>query len=136
MFILSRQLDETWPNEEEKQEAGKNTRCTGKSKNDKRNDFALEALFRFTARTEFLMYFQVIPCTRTYQDGLGWFVIAVTGAPRLGLQHFVPVDPASQLVGQPVKPARQRDLNLAVFYRDHAAVVVIVVGPSHVSKGG
>lgn len=38
--------------------------------------------------------------TLRFQDGLGWFVIAVTGALRLGLQRFVPVDPASQLVGQ------------------------------------
>lgn len=51
------------------------------------------------------MYFKVRPRTlTTYQDGLGWFVIAVTGAPRLGLQHFVPVNPAPQLMGQPVKP--------------------------------
>lgn len=64
----------------------------------------LEALFRFTAKMEFLMDFKVNSCTRTYQDGLGWLVTAVTGAPRLGLLHSVPVDPSSQLVGQPVKP--------------------------------
>lgn len=50
------------------------------------------------------MYFKVVSCTPTYQDGLGWFVIAVIGALRLGLQRFVAVDPASQLMGQPVKP--------------------------------
>lgn len=47
--------------------------------------------------------FKVNPSTLTYQDGLGWLVAAITGSPRLGLLHFVPVDPASQLVGQPVK---------------------------------
>lgn len=83
---------------------GKNRGCAGRWKNDKRNDVSLEALFGFTAQTEFLMYFKVVSCTPTYQDGLGWFVIAVTGALRLGLQRFVPVDPASQLMGQPVKP--------------------------------
>lgn len=36
----------------------------------------------------------------TYQYGPSGFVIAVTGASRFGLLHFVTLDPASQLMGQ------------------------------------
>lgn len=72
--------------------------------------FFLEALFGLTAKTEFLTDFKGNSCPLTYQDGLGWLVIAVAGAPRLGLLHFVPVDPTSQLVGQPVQPTCQGHL--------------------------
>ena len=37
----------------------------------------------------------------TYQEGPGGFVIAVTHAPGFGLLHFMTVDPAPQLMGQP-----------------------------------
>lgn len=64
----------------------------------------LKDLFGLSAKMEFLMDFKVNSCTLTHQDGLGWLVIAVAGAPGLGLLHSVPVHPSSQLVGQPVEP--------------------------------
>lgn len=45
---------------------------------------------------------------RTYQNGPGGFVIAVTHASGSGLLHFMAVDPTPQLMGQ---PANQRELD-------------------------
>lgn len=44
----------------------------------------------------------IIRCDATYQDGPRGFVTAVTHAPGFGLVHFMTVDPAPQLMGQPV----------------------------------
>lgn len=83
---------------------GKSRTCAGRWNNDECFCFPKRPNLHLRQRCEVQRYFKVISSYQTYQDGLSWFEIAVTGAPRLGLQYFVSVDPTSQLMGQPVKP--------------------------------